>query len=498
MSWFTKILGIEKEEKEEIVLVDKPKSKTNTPAIPVDNLPSQRVSIPNITSQVSSLNSIYGVELPDFPVEVIPLIRRLCKFNDSFGLALQDLVQLTNTGHKITFDRSVPPEQVDLMRRHINAKSRDWVSGCIGLHGIVNKIISQIYISGAISIEGVPTRDLNGIKYLAFVNPEDIVFKYHKSNCKYEAYQRVMTINNTKNQGLTKLNPTSYKYVQLNGDGEVPYGYPPLLTALEDLAVSKDMDANIQFIMKQFGLMGFLELLISKPSAMGGESDAAYKVRLESLLTESKKALKEGLKDGVSVGFDEDHKYTFNSTTKNMGNIPDVYDMAQRNLSNGLKYPGAFMGLSNKTETNITIIFTKMLSQLSNIQRLVASVLEYFISMELYLAGFKFNYMTFSFEASTITDGLKIQQSDEIKIRNLQAKYDQGIISQETFADELGYEAPDQKEPRVSRETPGSVDPMVDAKKKKDRESDKDKSDRKVRDKNNPQPKRKDSSTKTV
>ena len=61
----------------------------------------------------------------------------------------------------------------------------------------------------------------------------------------------------------------------------------------------------------------------------------------------------------------------------------------------------------------------------------------------------------------------------------------------------MGYDTPDQAEPRVSLEDQAGVnkDPVTGTDKDK-RQADKSKSDRKGRDKNNPNPRRKDADSK--
>ena len=79
------------------------------------------------------------------------------------------------------------------------------------------------------------------------------------------------------------------------------------------------------------------------------------------------------------------------------------------------------------------------------------------------------------------------------KIQNLTTLYNQGIISQEQFAWESGYNEPAEKEPRQIEMNPDTSDGI----KKRERENSKDASDRRVRDKNNPNPKRHDQDSRT-
>lgn len=90
-----------------------------------------------------------------------------------------------------------------------------------------------------------------------------------------------------------------------------------------------------------------------------------------------------------------------------------------------------------------------MISQLKNIQTLVIFVLEFFYSLELRLAGFNNKGITIQFGTSTVSDDIKLQQAREYRARVNITLYNQGIISQDQFARDMGYEAPDLPEPRT-------------------------------------------------
>jgi hypothetical protein len=430
---------------------------------------------------------IQDYELPDFLFEVIPLIRRLAIVNEDVGQVVFDLIQLANTGHRIKFDKNVPDDQVDKMRKHLYNRSKVWTDGVAGMEGLINKFIHQIIVGGALSNEWVINEDLTGIANIFMVKPETIRWKYNKPKLRYEAYQEVRHPDFPGGKSLIKLNPFTFKYYGLMGDTELPYGIPLYIPSLERVKNQRGMDKNINDVLDRLGIMGFFEALLAKPDQQKNENDTTYKARIEGLLKETKKNLSDSLADGITVGFMDEHEFNFHSTTKNLNGVGELYNQNQVQLSKGLKHPPAFLGVSTKgSETHINIVFTKMLSQLRNIQNLLKQNLEFGLSLELRLAGFKFNFLEIEFNKSTITDDLKNEQAREIRIRNNIALYNQGIISQETLADEEGYESPDQSEPRVV------LDPSGDAEKKQDREKDKDKSDRKVREKNTPQPKRKD------
>lgn len=432
-------------------------------------------------------------------VRLVPLLRKLALVDRNVGQVVHDMVLLTNTGYSINFDPGVSADQRDKMRMEINRASKNWVEGGYGLHSIINKLTSQLLLGGALSAEWVPSKSLrDGIDFVLMVNPEDILFGLNKESGRYEPYQTVYNINaydpkDSMGDPIKKLNQQTYKYFGFLGDTDIPYGIPMFLSALKDLGIQEDMLKNISFIMKQLGIMGFTQLLMEKPNQDKNENDGSYKSRLERLLTEAKNNILEGASDGVVVGFAEDHKYEFQSTTRDMAGLPEIFALNQQMVASGLKFSPQFLSSGTGTDTAISIIFTKLLSQLINIQTAVAAMLEFGMSFHLRLKGFQFETLTVKFNPSTVTDDLKMQQAREIKQRTSRLLYDDGIISQDQYADEMGYQKPDMEEPRITH------DPIAiaeEARKATERETKKDQSDRTGRDKKNPQPKRKDGDSK--
>ena len=284
-------------------------------------------------------------------------------------------------------------------------------------------------------------------------------------------------------------------------DTDEPYGVPPFMSALDSIAGQHTMRKNFKHIMEVMGMVGFLEAKMAKPPRTAGESEKAYAARLESTLRKMKTNIVGGMSDGVVVGYIDDHEFELRSTSASMQNINLPWNMNQQSVANGLGVNGSIIGVSasqSGTEGGAGIQLSKMISQLKNIQTLVIFVLEFFYSLELRLAGFNNKGITIKFGTSTVSDDIKLQQAREYRARVNVTLYNQGIISQDQFARDMGYETPDQPEPRTpveSDDSDGTGDSDT-GKKKKKREDDKDKSDRRTRDKTNPNPKRKDQDSK--
>ena len=475
----------------------KPKESLKAPEIRDDSpkvgaISPGRVSEPDTQGSglVLSLRDFTNLVESSFRRDVIPLIRDLYKINPDVSIALQDMFKLANTGHTISFPKNTP-EEATKMREHLMVASKSWTKYTAGIDGLVNKFTVQCLTSGAISIEAVPNNNLNGISTVLFINPEQIYFR-RLNDGVYHPYQKNPNQVLSKKPEFIKLNNETYKYLGMYNDTDEPYGVPPFMAALDSLKGQHDMRINFKHIMELVGMVGFLEAKMEKPTINPSESSDAYARRLEHILRKLKMNLREGLKDNIVVGFKDDHEFKLNSTTKEIGNIEKPWAMNQQSVANGLGVNGSLIGVQNNlTEGGTGILLSKMISQLRNIQMLLKYALEFLYTLELRLAGYNNKGVVVTFGTSTISDELKVQQGIEYKIRNLVSLYNQGIISQEEFAWSMGYEKPDQKEPRQMEE-PEGVSSSQDSAKKQKREADKDTSDRKTRDKNKTVPKRAD------
>lgn len=447
------------------------------PNINTKILPPGRVSSPTHKS-----TSILGTEYNDNekiinPVvwlEFIPLIRKYIYSNPNLSQALNNIVELGNTGHTLHFDASVNEQQAIKMRAHLDNKKHQWFEINAGVDGFVNKMISQIMVGGALSVEWIPDLNLKGIKTIALVDPEYIRWSYNKATGNYKPYQKLGgDFSDYTNVGKdwVELNPNTFKYHALNGDTDNPYGIPPYLPALDTLETQKLMLDNVKFIVEQIGIMGFLQVMMDKPEQLPNENYDVYKARLETFLGQARDRVKLGYRDGISVGYKDDTEFDFHATSKNFDGVDKLFQLNEVMFASGLKQDASMLGRNyGTTESQITVVFSKLLAQLKNIQNLIKYNLEFGYSLELRLAGFKFNTLTVEFNPSTAVDKLKEQQADEIKIRNLNALYLDGIISQTQYAIEMGYEKPDKDKPRFIRGS-AQTEAEMNAKRNKDKKA---------------------------
>jgi len=453
--------------------------------------PGGRKNIPSGLESYVGLSESLKKVTPAFYWAMIPEIRKLAVISSPLSSALTTLVQLSNTGFNIKFSNKTPPAKRLEMTNHLLKVSKQWGFGTAGVHGLTDKILYQLLTGGAHAGEWVVKKDLSGVDYLSLINPEDIRPVYNKRTQRYEYYQEVKVVDKApgKIPSVIKLNDMTFKYYALVSAEENPIGIPPFLSALPDLTAHKNMLNNINFIVEQVGLMGFLELLMDKPPITDGETPEMYKTRLTTFLKDAKNSINDGLKDGVIAGYKNDHEFNFQAISKDLGSVPAIYSIVQKAVASGLLTPSVFLeGPENKTETQISIIFTKLLAQLKDIQNIASTTLEYGFTLELLLAGYNPDGIKVTFDPSTLTDSLKKAQTDEINARVLHQLYADGVIELDDYARGMGFDQASQKEPRLPLESTPTDTPDDRAKKdnvnKTNRESDK-----KVRDKKKTQPK---------
>lgn len=466
------------------------------------NVPRRQISKDPVPDHLSIVRDKLAFYDPGWEFDVIPVIRKLVRSNADMSQAFKDVIQLANTGHQIKI-AGVDQKQHLEITKLIYEESNTWCEGTAGLHGIINKMFSQLLVGGAISNEWVPNNKLTGLERLKFVNPEQIRYARKKGQTKYTPYQKVESANGLFGKSrvdpirgqYVKLNTSTYRYYGLLGDTDLPYGVPPYLATITPVSTQTRMLENIDQITSTMGILGWAEALMDKPDMISGESEEKYRARLTQILVDLKCRVEENMRTGVSVGFKNDHEFNFQSTVSDASGMESLWQNNEQQLASALDFDSAFMGRGySSSETMVSILFTKMISQLTNIQEVVEHNLEYGITLFLRLKGYKFDSVKIEFNKSTITDDLKYQQAQEIKLRNLVVLYKMGTIDEFMFAQLSGFDKPVMDEPRVPIENVsggGGAKSPDEAKDKEDKEKGKDKSDRKSKEKGKQGPVRK-------
>ena len=403
-------------------------------------------------SATSGLLSALAVISPDVPFEFLEIMESLSKWNADFSYAVDNIIQLSNTKYTVTFDDSVSDDQAKLMNMSLKQASKRWYNQSEGIMSLNSDLLAQLAITGALSAEIVPNMSLTGVEKAVIVNPKGVRFKYDPDLDQYMPYQILKGIITEidPTTGMHPLNPVTYKYLGLRRLNDKPYAIPPLLSALENVAVEKDMMAGIKTIVKKLGILGFLSVLVTPPMRLMQETPEAYQSRCGSYLDSVIPQMEKGLSKGYVAGFKDTHEFKLESVMGNIQDAKGLFDLNAQSKFAGLKQDPLMLGRNfSTTETLGRVILAKLTTQIAGYQYKLKEFLEALFTMHCMMQGFAFNYLEVEFEPAMIGDKLRDAQTFQAVLLNLEVLYQQGIISQDQYAIEAGYEQPDQPEPRV-------------------------------------------------
>lgn len=406
-----------------------------------------RVSRPDQIATFAPSTKLQEIPL-DFSVEYLVSLENLAAYNEDISYAVDNIVQLANTEHEISFPDNIPDKQAALMRAHLLAVQDSWYENSSGMQSLKGDLLTQVVVNGALSAEHYPKQDLSGIDQIVRIAPKNIRFQYDKAMGRYMPYQcnvNGVMFSTNMSMGMLRLNTATYKYIAIRRFFQSPYATPPFITAIESVVTQKDMIRSFKNIMQKLGMLGFLSAEVSPPNPIQGESPDEYWARCSSYLDNYVyPQIQKNLSTGVVAGFSGQHKFTLNGNNMNTQGAADLFKIVQSRLFAGVKQDPNMLGENySVTETFGRVILAKMLSQVEDYQTVVDKFIAGAYLLELRLAGFKIDSIEVKSKLPLVTDQAKAEAAETSKISNVKTKRDMGIISQTQAANELGYEKPD-------------------------------------------------------
>lgn len=415
------------------------------------DLPMGQISIDKpatLTGLLNELSAEFNIQPSKFPLEFLEPIQNLSLIVPDVSQMVDNIIQLGNTGHKVLIETN-SEAQTDRALEELYLFSKSAFADYGGLDGFVNGILAQAARTGAMSVEWVIKKDLSGIEKVVMVPVSTIKFVFDPELGRNVPYQKVSTLGfNTGT--MVRLNTNTYQYCGMNLLDNSPYAIPPILAALESVMISRDVIKNFKFVAKKFGLLGFVTFLMSAPKSIAGESNSAYQSRCESFLTTQAEKIKYNYRDGIAVGFKDNLTVEHHSVMGAADGAEKIHQAIEQQVISGLKSDPALHGRTySTTETYAGVVYEKLLAMLTNYHRIAKSILEYGYKLQLMLTGLDYNELTIEFEPSKSLASERDETIYGQKLTNLQLLYSQGIISQEQFAQEAGYDSPELPEPRA-------------------------------------------------
>lgn len=413
-------------------------------------LPTTRISVPDddpyamLSLQESKLVSF--VIPKRWPLIIYDLMNDLSLTNPDLRQAVGHIVNLGNTGHIIGIEGD-SDTQIDAAIARIETQSQIMFPFSGGADGLVNAMFGQIARQGALSMEWVPQNDLKGIDKVFMVPVAEIRWVPRPDYMGYIPVQIPKAFIPKVDNYMVYLNERTYFYANYETLEGSPYAVPPFVAALEPIVLQREMLKNLHKIIKKVGIMGLVTYAVDPPKEQPGESEEAYYTRCLAYLNKMKSQIQGNLSDGVAIGFKDAFEFEVNSLTTDARGISDIFQLNEQQLFSAIQADPAMHGRTySTTETYASVVYSKMISQLANVQRIVASGLEFGWGLDLLLAGLA-PKVTVTFKSSQALSNLQEAQARMVEITNAEALYTGGVIDQTQKSNLLGYPTPAEAEP---------------------------------------------------
>jgi len=403
--YFKRLFGSEK-----INLADLPKTRVS--------LQAEKVLTPK------TLDARYKFVNPKYPREWLNVIAKAVVVNPILSQVHNLTITLANTGHTV----QVEGRDAEKAREELEE-----LAFLLNTDHLINQLIAQINISGAISAEVVVDEKLQGVKKVVFVPSATVYFTYNEETDEYEAYQWV------GNAEPIKLNPMTYKYLPLLTLEDSPYAIPPFLASLSIVEVVENMITELKGLAQKIGLIGFLDVKFPPLAKAPNETETEYQERALKWLENIAQQVSENMAKGIFLHFDGTEA-EFKEISPNAGGIREIIDLAEKWLIEGAKSQPAVLGFSDGyTETWATVALHVFSAQLENIQRLVRRFLEFVYRLHLMLKGFDIDDVNIIFNPLPDFEPQKKAEARLKETQRIVQLLQAGIIDVETAKKELGY-----------------------------------------------------------
>ena len=389
-------------------------------------LPKTRVSIqPEKIFSPKTLDVRYKFINPKYPREWLNIIAKAVVANPILSQVHNLVINLANTGHIVQVEGKDAERAKDELEE---------LAFLLNTDHLVNQLIAQINISGAISAEVVVAENLQSIKKVVFVPASTVYFVYNEETDEYEPYQWIGTAN------PIKLNPMTYKYLPLLTLEDSPYAIPPFLAALSIVEVVESMITELKGLAQKIGLIGFLDVKFPPLAKAPNETETEYQERALKWLENIAQQVSENMSKGIFLHFDGTEA-EFKEISPNAGGLREIIDLAEKWLIEGAKSQPAILGFSTGyTETWATVALHVFSAQLANIQRLVRRFLEFVYRLHLMLKGFDIDDVNIIFNPLPDFEPQKKAEARLKEAQRIATLLQAGVIDVETAKKELGYE----------------------------------------------------------
>lgn len=383
------------------------------------------------------------------PWEVLDYVELLATYNPDYSQAVDNIKTLANSGHELFVEAAS-----DLKQRQIKTLleelARTVQSAHGGVDGVIDKLLDQGATFGAMCGEWVLSEDLTRVVDFVDISPKNIRFFWDRDKGRYTPWQKVTAAQEAEarkagqrtQNGCVELNELTFHYFAFDAMPESPYGTPPYLAALPNIAIQRDMIANMSQIVKKIGLLGIIDVVVERLPPQPGETPDQYMTRAGGYLDEYAGVVQDMVRDGGMVHFD-DVEVKATNLAGNAAGATNIFKQNEELIFSGLKSMPSVQGRSySTTETYAGVAYDIIIRNTRKYQRAVKRMIESGYWLAASLAGYTPQGITIKFNENKTLHRLQDAQAEALEIKNALTLWVLGIINQTMMAQRLGHDAP--------------------------------------------------------
>lgn len=380
------------------------------------------------------------------PWETLDYVELLATYNPDYSQAVENIKMMANSGHELFVDNGSRLATARL-RGRIEEKARLIQEHHGGIDGIIDKLMDQAAVYGAMAGEWVLSDDLDDVVDFVDINPKKIRYFWEEEVGRFCPYQKVTgqqaqeakargqkTINNH-----IKLNELTFRYFAFDAAPESPYGTPPFLAALANIAIQRDIIGNMAQIVKKIGLLGIIDLTVEKLTPLPGESDAEYQARAQTYLGNYAEAAEEMAREGGLIHFDDVTVKT-DQLGGNAAGATNIHKANEEMVFSGLKSMPSVQGRSySTTETYAGVAYDIIIRNTRKYQRAAKRMVESGYWMMATMWGEQPKEIKIRFNENRSINRMQDASAEKVEIQNALMLWIMGIFDQADVAQTLGH-----------------------------------------------------------
>jgi hypothetical protein len=400
-----------------------------------------RSSVEPLSDRISAALGTLGGVLPVIDFQMLALLKKLWLFNPDLAQFVSNIKNLGNTGHKLIVNAGSMQAAESAVLRLNEAAARLYDIGG-GVDGLINAYLVQVAWSGALSSEDVVDFVGRRVDRVVIVPVEQIRFRFVDG--RYIPFQMPNMLAAVQGAplGMIPLNLNTYHYSAIDTVENSPYAKPPATAAVDTITGPQtDMLANIKWIAQKLGILGLVSVACTPPRQLPNETIAEYQTRAKNYLANVRKVMENSFSKGLLVHF-KDQEMQHSNVASNARGSRDIWQITEEQVMSGLAMQPAFFGRTDSTtETYADVVYNLLLAQVGNMQRLVKRRQEATYRLDLRLEGLDVDAISVQFNRAHARDPLREAQAEDLHTTTAIRKAQNGIISPDEAAQELGYES---------------------------------------------------------